>query len=105
MKNEVSSLADVPMTNEQSSNISLRPGEQNAPIEIKQKNEQSQEAASVVAQTGDVKKKESEEELEALARRKKQVQVAAVKLFKQIKAGCNKDVCFNEYCLKNPFSK
>lgn len=53
------------------------------------------------------KQKKDEETLarQALEQRRKQVQQCAVKLFKQIKMGCNKDLCFNQYCKKNPYCK
>ena len=33
------------------------------------------------------------------------MQQCAVRLFKQIKAGCHKDICFNKYCRKNPYCR
>jgi hypothetical protein len=49
------------------------------------------------------KEDDKEKEREAIEKRKKQVQQCAVRLFKQIKTGCNKDICFNKYCRKNPY--
>jgi len=48
-------------------------------------------------------KKQGEEDL--VVKRKKHLQKCAVLLFKQIKNGCNKDICFNTYCQKNPYCK
>lgn len=48
---------------------------------------------------------DKDKEREAIEKRRKQVQQCAVRLFKQIKAGCNKDICFNKYCRKNPYCK
>ena len=30
---------------------------------------------------------------------------AIMKLFTQLKTGCKKDICNNQYCIKNPFCK
>lgn len=76
--------------------ITVKAHEHNAPIEIKQKAPEMNQVnlPEVVG-----KKSESED---ALEKRKKKVQQAAVRLFKQVKIGCNKDICFNEFCRKNP---
>jgi hypothetical protein len=47
----------------------------------------------------------SKDELGMIETRRKQVQAAAVRLFKQIKNGCTKEICFNNYCKKNPNTK
>jgi hypothetical protein len=51
------------------------------------------------------KQEETERARVLVEKRRKQVQQCAVKLFKQIKMGCNKDLCFNQYCKKNPHCK
>jgi predicted RNA binding protein with dsRBD fold (UPF0201 family) len=37
--------------------------------------------------------------------RQQKVKKAIKDLFVQMKTGCKKDICFNEYCVKNPFRK
>ena len=102
-KMEGSSLIDQEMAHSNqgemppSTGLQIRPEEaNNAPLEIKQKNE------GVVNQNISVGEKKPDEVLE---KRKKQVQQCAVKLFKQVKLGCEKDICFSSYCKKNPFMK
>lgn len=100
MANEHQSLLGV--------GLQMKPEEStgnNAPIEIKQK---SCEATSNVAMHIEVESKkddDKERERENIEKRKKQVQQCAVRLFKQIKTGCNKDICFNKYCRKNPYCR
>ncbi len=36
---------------------------------------------------------------------KTKLKVAVTKLFAQMKQGCKKDICFNKYCMKNPYCK
>ena len=43
-------------------------------------------------------KKNQEEE------RKKKVKLTVTSLFKQMKSGCGKAICFNQNCAKNPLS-
>lgn len=35
--------------------------------------------------------------------RKRKVKATIKNLFVQMKTGCEKDICFNKYCWKNPF--
>lgn len=37
--------------------------------------------------------------------RKARVKQTVMKLFKQMKFGCNKEICYNKYCFKNHFRK
>ena len=37
--------------------------------------------------------------------RKNKVKTTIVRLFKQMKDGCRKDICFDQYCAKNPLCK
>ena len=44
--------------------------------------------------------KEKEDEV-----KKNKVKATVKKLFMQTKVGCQKAICFNQYCIKNPFAK
>jgi hypothetical protein len=37
--------------------------------------------------------------------RKRKIKATIMKLFKQMKTGCEKDICFNKLCFKNAFGK
>ena len=37
--------------------------------------------------------------------RKRKIKASIMKLFLQTKQGCAKELCFNQFCFKNPFGK
>jgi len=37
--------------------------------------------------------------------RKRKVKAAIKQFFQQTKMGCSKDICFNQWCFKNPIGK
>lgn len=73
----------------------------NAPIEIKTKADQSLDNIQSLS----ISSKKEQDQADSIIKRKKQVQQCAVKLFRQIKTGCKKDICFNTYCRRNPYCK
>lgn len=99
--NPGSSLAeDINMTYEHQSNsgLQIKAADINAPIEIKSK---PQEQTQLIT----VDEREKNEMQDLVEKRKKKLQECAVKIFKQIKNGCSKDICFSTYCKKNPYCK
>mmetsp|Transcript_14901 Transcript_14901/g.25387 ORF Transcript_14901/g.25387 Transcript_14901/m.25387 type:complete len:156 (-) Transcript_14901:808-1275(-) len=92
-----------PISNQSLQNM-IRQEEQKdgAPIEIKKKeaqlNVKGEEIAVVKSDADLVKRERMEQE-------KQKMKAKMTKLFKQLKVGCDKDICFSRECRKNPFTQ
>jgi hypothetical protein len=83
---------------EQDAHMDTSSSKEVAQIEIRKK----EEPETIQIETADIKKKSLEKALEE-AKKKKQQEVK--RLYLQVKSGCNKDVCYNQYCKNNIYGK
>ena len=72
----------------------------NAPIEIRKKDDEIKDETMLSPSISD-KNKESQDVLKQRDRMKQ----IAQKIFHQLKSGCKKDLCLNQYCRTNAFAR
>jgi hypothetical protein len=75
----------------------------NAPIEIRKKNEEP-ETSNIVGSTGEVISKQLIQS-EELQKERDRLRKIARQIYLQIKNGCQKDMCLNKNCRRNIFKQ